>query len=301
MVKDAGLACKYIIACKPVDAPVTERAIPVTIFDAEEPVKVHFVRRWLKDRTLSIDEAADIRAIIDWSYYRQRLENAIQKIITIPAACQKISNPVPRVKHPEWLHTIVRQHDDTYKQKTLKEMLGPPKAQSMLIDIEDQANPSAPIDAARKPIAVRRKGSHAGRKKEGVVLDAEQGENETPESEVFENSPGSEGEVAPGDCKDDDDQGARSLDMEVEPEQGPDSGSVRVDVTGAAQNDVEPVGSAKWLAQRRAKWRGLRQVKLLSVTQAVVLSCPHLCWDGHPQLQLTTPMDMALHNALSGT
>ena len=59
----------------------------------------------------------DIRAILDWDYYRGRLETAVQKIITIPAACQKVANPVPRVKHPDWLHAIVRQHDDTYKQK----------------------------------------------------------------------------------------------------------------------------------------------------------------------------------------
>eukprot|EP00966_Prymnesium_polylepis_P314540 7268134-Prymnesium_polylepis.2 len=32
--------CKYIIASKPPDAPVTVRANPVTIFDAEEPVKI---------------------------------------------------------------------------------------------------------------------------------------------------------------------------------------------------------------------------------------------------------------------
>ena len=56
-------------------------------------------------------------------YYRGRLENAVQKIITIPAACQKVANPVKRVAHPDWLHAIVRQHDDTYKQKDLKAMM----------------------------------------------------------------------------------------------------------------------------------------------------------------------------------
>ena len=139
MVKDAGLACKYIIACKPADAPVTERAIPVTIFEAEEAIRVHYVRRWLKDRTMSCEEATDIRSIIDWGYYRLRLETAIQKIITIPAACQKVENPVPRVKHPEWLHKIVQQHDDTYKQKSVKDMLlsAASKAEAV-VDIEDQ-------------------------------------------------------------------------------------------------------------------------------------------------------------------
>ena len=53
------------------------------------------------------DEVPDVRAIVDWDYYRERLGGAIQKIITIPAAMQRISNPVPRVKHPDWLHKKV--------------------------------------------------------------------------------------------------------------------------------------------------------------------------------------------------
>ena len=38
---------------------------------------------------------------------RERLGSAIQKIITIPAAMQRVANPVPRVKHPDWLHKKV--------------------------------------------------------------------------------------------------------------------------------------------------------------------------------------------------
>lgn len=50
----------------------------------------------------------DVRDILDWDYYRERLGNAIQKIITIPAAMQHVVNPVPRVKHPDWLIKRVR-------------------------------------------------------------------------------------------------------------------------------------------------------------------------------------------------
>ena len=60
MVKDAGLACRFIIARKPEGAPVTERAIPLAIFQAEPSVKKHFLRKWLK--TSSIDNF-DIRAV----------------------------------------------------------------------------------------------------------------------------------------------------------------------------------------------------------------------------------------------
>ncbi|KAK9460210.1 uncharacterized protein V1516DRAFT_679244 [Lipomyces oligophaga] len=101
MVKDKGLACKYIISEHPRSAPVTERAIPVAIFSAEESVKSHFLRRWLKDTSLT---DFDPRGIIDWDYYRERLGSVIQKIITIPAALQHVPNPVPRVRHPDWLH-----------------------------------------------------------------------------------------------------------------------------------------------------------------------------------------------------
>ena len=54
------------------------------------------------------DEVPDVRAIVDWDYYRERLGSAIQKIITIPAAMQRVPNPVPRVKHPDWLYKKVR-------------------------------------------------------------------------------------------------------------------------------------------------------------------------------------------------
>ena len=45
MTKDKGLNCKFIISCKPHDAPVTERAIPVAIFQAEPAVKRYYLRR----------------------------------------------------------------------------------------------------------------------------------------------------------------------------------------------------------------------------------------------------------------
>lgn len=51
MTKDKGLACKFIISAKPYGAPVTERAVPVAIFDAEPAVKKHFLRKWLKDNS----------------------------------------------------------------------------------------------------------------------------------------------------------------------------------------------------------------------------------------------------------
>ena len=100
MVKDAGLNCKYIIASKPMEAPVTERAVPVAIFESEEAVKVHYLRRWLKDRSLAADEI-DIRAIIDWGYYRQVRRIAMEPIT--PHGTPALTPPMgPQPSHPPW-------------------------------------------------------------------------------------------------------------------------------------------------------------------------------------------------------
>ncbi|XP_010602547.1 DNA polymerase epsilon catalytic subunit A isoform X3 [Fukomys damarensis] len=119
MVKDAGLSCRYIISRKPEGSPVTERAIPLAIFQAEPTVRKHFLRKWLKSSSL---QDFDIRTILDWDYYIERLGSAIQKIITIPAALQQVKNPVPRVKHPDWLHKKLLEKSDIYKQKKISEL-----------------------------------------------------------------------------------------------------------------------------------------------------------------------------------
>ena len=102
---------------KPLGLPVTERAIPVVIFSAEDGVKTHYLRKWYGRRPRAIlvlpraltaispcdihhtapcarlrDASLrdfDIRTILDWDYYIERLSNTIQKLITIPAAMQK--------------------------------------------------------------------------------------------------------------------------------------------------------------------------------------------------------------------
>ncbi len=118
MIKDKGLNCKYIISSKPRNVPVTDRAIPVAIFSAEESVKRHFLRKWLKEDPLDMDP----RTVIDWNYYTERLGSVIQKLVTIPAALQKIQNPVPRIVHPEWLQKRINVRDDRFKQKKMTDL-----------------------------------------------------------------------------------------------------------------------------------------------------------------------------------
>ncbi|CAD6250912.1 unnamed protein product [Miscanthus lutarioriparius] len=120
MVKDKGLHCQYIVAREPQGTPVSERAVPVAIFETDPEIAKHYLRKWCR-----ISSDASIRSIVDWSYYKQRLSSAIQKIITIPAAMQKISNPVPRVLHPDWLHKKVREKDDRFRQRKLRDIFSP--------------------------------------------------------------------------------------------------------------------------------------------------------------------------------
>jgi len=65
------------------------RAIPLAIFQCEVSLRKHYLRKWLKAPGL---QDFDIRNILDWEYYLERLGGCIQKIITIPAALQGVSS-----------------------------------------------------------------------------------------------------------------------------------------------------------------------------------------------------------------
>ncbi|MCJ1294308.1 DNA polymerase epsilon catalytic subunit [Xylographa carneopallida] len=138
MIKDKGLNCKYIIASRPKNAPVTERAIPVAIFSAEQSVKRYFLRKWMKDDPGDMDP----RTILDWNYYLERLGSVIQKLITIPAALQKVRNPVPRVGHPEWLQRRINVKDDRFKQKTMTELFGKSPLSEVAMNILEHRLPN---------------------------------------------------------------------------------------------------------------------------------------------------------------
>lgn len=138
MVKDKGLNCKYIIASRPKNAPVTERAIPVAIFSADDQVKRFFLRKWLREDPSDMDP----RNLIDWNYYTERLNSVIQKLITIPAALQKIRNPVPRVAHPEWLQRRINVKDDRFKQKKMTDLFEKTPLTEIPLNILDHRLPT---------------------------------------------------------------------------------------------------------------------------------------------------------------
>ncbi|XP_045460209.1 DNA polymerase epsilon catalytic subunit 1 [Harmonia axyridis] len=154
MVKDAGLACKYIISKKPNGAPVTERAIPLAIFQAEDSVQKHYLRKWLKDSSI---DTVDIRDILDWGYYIERLGGAIQKIITIPAAMQGVPNPVPRVRHPDWLHKKMLEKNDNFKQRRINEIFSVAPKSNTVDDVEDFGKMKAPLQRTVAVVTKRKR------------------------------------------------------------------------------------------------------------------------------------------------
>jgi len=123
VMTDKGLKAQYIITKKPAGAPTSQRAVPVIIFQTEASVARSFLKDWLKDHPPGEpDEVPDMRQLVDWDYYTTRLSSAIQKIISIPAALQHVKNPCPRVAHPDWLTKMVREKDDTFKQRKVKDL-----------------------------------------------------------------------------------------------------------------------------------------------------------------------------------
>jgi DNA polymerase epsilon subunit 1 len=45
-------------------------------------------------------------------------------MVTLPAFLQGVDNPVPRVKHPEWILKRKRAQDDAFKQQSLSSYFG---------------------------------------------------------------------------------------------------------------------------------------------------------------------------------
>ncbi|XP_065643489.1 DNA polymerase epsilon catalytic subunit A isoform X2 [Hydra vulgaris] len=159
MVKDKGLSCRFIISCKPEGSPVTERAIPLAIFQTEDSIKKHYLKRWLK---VQDNFDFDIRNILDWNYYIDRLNSCIQKIITIPAAMQGIANPVPRCRHPDWLHKRLLEKNDVFQQKRITDMFSKVpelvEKENSVTDLEDivgkrsLTSPSMPVVHKRRKV-----------------------------------------------------------------------------------------------------------------------------------------------------
>ncbi|KAL3118733.1 hypothetical protein niasHT_000493 [Heterodera trifolii] len=125
IVRSKGsLACSFVISRFPLGDPVSERTLPLAIFDAAPKERVKFLRKWTKANSLGEEFGSDkcLKELIDWQYYIERLGSTIQKIVTIPAALQGISNPVPRVLHPQWLENKRRERIEMHTQPRITDM-----------------------------------------------------------------------------------------------------------------------------------------------------------------------------------
>jgi DNA polymerase epsilon subunit 1 len=144
ILEGQGLNVKYIMTTKPTGVPLNERSIPTVIFAIkDEPIKLKMLRRWLKDNRL---EEADLKSIVDWGYYIERLSNTMQKMVTISAAYQGIENPVPFIQHPKWLEAKIKRDNNTNPQTKLSSFFGAKKVS----DIEDIIEERRPPRMANK-------------------------------------------------------------------------------------------------------------------------------------------------------
>lgn len=141
---------------------------------------------------------ADIRDVLDWNYYIERLGGTIQKIITIPAALQGVSNPVPRIQHPDWLHKKMLEKNDVLKQRRINEIFSikpKPAVESvedvsdnddeensdgaesndeiMIGDMEDIGSNRATTSSERRPTVHQRQKRHASEMEETETNDAQ--------------------------------------------------------------------------------------------------------------------------------
>ena len=111
MVKDKGLACKLLIAAYPQGASTSQRAIPCAIFSADSATRSHFLRKWTNSNK------SELRDVIDWDYYIQRLAACIMKIISIPAELQLVENPVKSIEMPAWVGKMVKDRTGPQQKK----------------------------------------------------------------------------------------------------------------------------------------------------------------------------------------
>eukprot|EP00727_Mastigamoeba_balamuthi_P002173 m51a1_g11953 putative dna polymerase epsilon catalytic subunit a (2223) ;mRNA; r:757795-765860 len=183
VVQNQGLKCAYVVANKPLGASVTERAIPVAIFLAEPATRRRFLIKWTK--TPAPDEELTLRALLDWDYYWKRLESCIQKIVTIPSGLQGLQNPVPRVRHPDWLTKQLSAGDDTREQPTLTDLFKRMAAAPLKCpDVEDivppNANEPAPMQTSEGAQVCKRPRDEDEDGVEGPVEEQHSGAVDTP-------------------------------------------------------------------------------------------------------------------------
>ncbi|XP_953446.1 DNA polymerase epsilon (catalytic subunit), putative [Theileria annulata] len=101
-LNDANLSMSFLLASQPTDAPRTARAIPIQTFKVDKTVRSQFLAKWLKIQ-LSTAMRMSSRDILDWNYYKERIDTQILKLVVLPAIMQGLINPIPQVELPKWV------------------------------------------------------------------------------------------------------------------------------------------------------------------------------------------------------
>ncbi|KAK2196352.1 bifunctional DNA polymerase epsilon [Babesia duncani] len=113
-IKDGNLSLSFLLAGLPADAARTARALPLQVFQVEPSVAAPHLAKWLRVQLFTALNSP-IRDFLDWSYYREKLDTQILKLICIPAILQGLENPCKNmgVQLPSWL---VKKHNEALPQ-----------------------------------------------------------------------------------------------------------------------------------------------------------------------------------------
>ncbi|UKK02958.2 DNA polymerase epsilon catalytic subunit [Theileria orientalis] len=101
-LNDPNIIMSFLLASHPQDAPRTARAIPIQTFKVDESVRSQYLSKWLKIQ-LSTASKMSSRDILDWEYYKERVDTQILKLICLPAIMQGLKNPIPEIEMPKWV------------------------------------------------------------------------------------------------------------------------------------------------------------------------------------------------------
>ncbi|KAK6591202.1 DNA polymerase epsilon catalytic subunit [Cryptosporidium xiaoi] len=131
-ILDKNIVCKFIVSEYPKGVDKSQRAIPLSIFSTPLETRISWLSKWTRinknsdkkdkfnsnfvsvvsnndSKKLNEDYFStwNVRNILDWDYYKKRLENTILKIVIIPAISQGLKNPLPELEVPYWLKNHV--------------------------------------------------------------------------------------------------------------------------------------------------------------------------------------------------
>lgn len=89
----AKLRVDYIVSRFPDTELVSDRVIPTIVFKSSR--REELLKKWCK-----ID--CSLKDLVDWKYYKDRVENNMKRLIAIPAVQQGVENPLKDVVIPSW-------------------------------------------------------------------------------------------------------------------------------------------------------------------------------------------------------